>query len=171
MVNSFKANYLAWVLVFIMFFALVILPANVVNADNNESGTDSSAASGECASGGGFFSFPTWYEYLEYEYLDGSQEGEIEGCSLTLPTDKDGNTDVGATAGRVLLAVFEIILRIAGLVAVAMVIFGGFKYMLSQGEPEATKGARTTIINALIGLGIAVSGTIIINIVAGAILS
>lgn len=51
------------------------------------------------------------------------------------------------------------------MVAVGFIIFGGFQYMLSQGEPERTKGARSTILNALIGLAISLSAVAIVNLI------
>jgi len=39
--------------------------------------------------------------------------------------------------------------------------------VLSRGEPENTKAARGTIVNALIGLVIAASATAIVNLIAG----
>lgn len=104
-----------------------------------------------------FLGFPTWYKYLEPRIENGT-------CTLTFPKDTAGNTDLGRAAPPILLAVFEIILRVAGLVAVGYVIYGGFTYLISQGEPDRIKGARTTIVNALIGLAIAVSATAIVNL-------
>src|SRR5690606_14894388 len=79
----------------------------------------------------GFLGFPTWYKYLDF--TEGSADCDI---------DYNFETDIA----KVLLAVFEIILRIGSMVAVGFVIYGGFQYILSQGEPERLKGARTTII-------------------------
>jgi MFS superfamily sulfate permease-like transporter len=56
----------------------------------------------------------------------------------------------------VLAAVVDDVLRIAGIVAVAFVIYGAVQYITSQGDPESTAHARTTIINALIGLAVAI---------------
>ncbi len=95
---------------------------------------------------------PTWYKYLD------SRTDDTGKCSL------DGFV-VPDDIGKVLLAIVEIILRVGALVAVGFVVYGGFQYILSQGEPDRTKNARTTIINALIGLVIATFATIIVNFV------
>ncbi len=99
---------------------------------------------------GGFLGFPTWYKYLNPQFSGGNCN-----ISFSIPGDLP----------KVLLAIFEIILRVGGMVAVFFVIYGGFQYILSQGEPENTKGARSTIINALIGFAIAVSATAIVNLI------
>ena len=45
---------------------------------------------------------------------------------------------------------------IAGLVAVIFVIYGGIRYITSQGSPNATAQAQSTIIYALVGLAVAI---------------
>lgn len=96
---------------------------------------------------------PPWYKYLELSEDVGG------GCSVvsTFPDD----------IGKVLLALLEIILRVGAMVAVGFVIYGGFQYMLSQGEPDRIKNARTTIVNAVIGLVISTLATVIVNFVGG----
>ena len=54
------------------------------------------------------------------------------------------------------LALLDDLIRIAALVAVGYVIYGGIQYSTSQGSPDATKKAQSTIINALIGVSMAV---------------
>lgn len=106
-----------------------------------------------------FLSFPTWYKYLDRQVApDGS-------CDITLANNTDG-TAIFSVAGKILLAVFEIVLRIGGIVAIGMVVYGGILYVLSQGEPDRTKNAKNTIVNALIGLVIAMSSVAIVNIIA-----
>lgn len=99
---------------------------------------------------------PPWYKYLEAE------DASKVPCSpkFVFPDD----------IGKILLAIAEILLRVGGLVAVGFVIYGGFKYILSQGQPENAANALKTIINALIGVGIAVSATFIVNLVGGNLL-
>jgi predicted secreted protein len=41
---------------------------------------------------------------------------------------------------------------VAGLVAVIYLIIGGFNYVTAGGNPEAVEMAKTTIVNAIIGL-------------------
>lgn len=105
-----------------------------------------------------FLGLPTWYKYL-------SPNGSSGDCKLTLPLDSNKEESVVLAIPRILLAVFEIILRIAGLAAVGFIIFGGFQYLISQGEPDKTKGAKSTILNAVIGLVITISATVIVNLI------
>lgn len=111
-----------------------------------------------------FLGFPTWYKYLEPEFINGE-------CKLTaLDPDNDGNTtaaDMGKAIGKVILAVIEIMLRVAALVAIGFIIYGGVLYISSQGEPDKTKQALATVTNALIGLVVAVMATILVTFVGG----
>lgn len=104
---------------------------------------------------GGFLSFPTWYKYLNPTFSNGE-------CNITFNILSSGGL---SDLPKVLLAIFEIILRVGGLAAVGFVIYGGIQYMISQGEPEKTKGARTTIINAIVGLVISMSAVAIVNVI------
>lgn len=118
--------------------------------------TVSAAVPDKCAKR--ILDFPVWYEYLE---VDGN-------CDITGPTN-GGEFDWPKAVGYVAIALVEIMLRIAGLVAVGFVIYGGFRFIVSQGEPENAKAARETIINAIIGLIITIVAAAVVNFVAKAI--
>lgn len=78
------------------------------------------------------------------------------------------NFDVlGANSGLLLigLAILDDLIRVAGLIAVGYVIYGGFQYMISQGAPDATKKAQQTIINAVVGLAIAILSASIVTFI------
>jgi hypothetical protein len=112
-------------------------------------------------SGGGFLGFPTWYKYL-----DGTTE-----------TVREGGTDIGSVCTPkitsisdtwlIVAAVVEILLRIAAIAAVVLIVMGGIQFISSQGEPEKAAKARSTVINALVGLVIAVAATGLVSFVAG----
>jgi hypothetical protein len=120
---------------------IIIAPAGVMAASADDCIRDSS-----------FLGLPTWYKHLEPNFIDGV-------CEL--------NFDITKDIPKVLLAVFEIILRLGGVAAVVMVITGGVQYMISQGEPDKIKGARVTIINAIVGLVIAMMAVVIVNFIGG----
>lgn len=127
----------------LIFAGLVIQPVQV------QAATEAACTK----SSGGFLGFPTWYKYLDPTFDSSTNE-----CKLSFDLTKD--------ASKILLAIFEIILRIAGLVSVGFIIYGGFTFLLSQGEPEKIKGARSTIINSFIGLVLAISASAIVNLIA-----
>jgi hypothetical protein len=106
-----------------------------------------------------FFSLPTWYKYLGLEY-----EGITQRCEVRFSLIENGVFN-GSGLLLIALAVIDILIRIAALVAVAYVIYGGFQYMTSQASPEGTKAAQSTILNAVIGLVIAVLAAAIVSFI------
>lgn len=108
--------------------------------------------------GGAFLGFPTWYKYLPGTSAPTGQ-GSPNAC---VPS-------VGALSDvwLIVAAVIEMLLRLAGYAAIAFVIYGGIQYVTSQGEPDKANRAKTTLLNALIGLVIAISATILVTFVAG----
>jgi hypothetical protein len=91
---------------------------------------------------------PTWYKYLEGTTT-------AQGCRINI----DYQADPTGTIVAILLGVFDIMLFLAGILAVGFIIYGGFQYLISQGEPDKAKNARTTIVNALVGLAITMTGS------------
>ncbi len=92
------------------------------------------------------FGIPTWYKYLEKK--------SVTPCQPELREIKD--------ATLILLAVVEALVKVSAFLALAYLIWGGIKYTTSQGSPEGTKGAKDTILNAVIGLVITLSATAIV---------
>lgn len=95
---------------------------------------------------GSFFGFPPWWKYLK--------EGEIDGlgqCAPALDLDKRPY-EIWA----ILLAAIDILLRVAGMAAVVFIVIAGIQFITSAGNPDQARGARTRIINALVGLAIVV---------------
>ena len=58
-----------------------------------------------------------------------------------------------------------------GVLSVGMLIFGGFRYVISGGKKESVTNAKNTILYAIIGLLVAVFAYAIINFILGAALS
>jgi hypothetical protein len=106
-----------------------------------------------CSGSSLFGIFPTWYEYL--------------------PSTNDANGHCVPSIGSItdiwliVAAIIEILLRLAALAAVAIIIYGGIMYSTSQGSPEETSKAKSTIVNALIGLTLSISAAVIVAFIAG----
>lgn len=104
--------------------------------------------------GASFFEFPHWYEYLH--------EGTLDAFNKCVPKISNIND-----TWLIVLAGIDILLRLAGLVAFGAVLYGGIRYLTSQGEPDKTKQAKDTIINGLIGAVIAILAASTVRFVAG----
>lgn len=59
--------------------------------------------------------------------------------------------DLGLSFGSIISSILPYIFTIAGIILLAYLIFGGFQFMLSGGDPKATQSAKSHITNALIG--------------------
>jgi len=95
-----------------------------------------------------FFGLVPWYHYLPSTNFNGYPD-----CSIKNFNFFSGNT---SDIPLVLVAVVDDLLRIAGIVAVAFVVYGAIQFIASQGNPEQTARAQSTVTNSLIGLAIAV---------------
>lgn len=109
----------------------------------------------------GFFGIPPWYKYLVNTGIMASNQ--VTGaCELKGSLSPDNWIEVITLVG---LAVLDMALRLAGLVAVGFIIWGGIQYVVSQGDPSKTKDAQQTIINALVGLAIALVATALVSFI------
>ena len=107
---------------------------------------------GASCDSGGFFGFPTWHKYLE---------GRASGGDCV--PDFTGINDIWL----IVLAIVEILLKIAAIAAVIYVVYGGIKFITSRGNPEKTASARTAVIDALVGVVIAVIAIAVVNYMGG----
>jgi|GEM_PF-1193821 len=96
--------------------------------------------------------FPFWYEYLKGEIVDGT-------CRPTLTQPAD--------IWLVVAAIFIILLRIAAITAIGIIIYGGFRYIMSKGQANDIAGAKETISNAIVGLILTVISARLIGFIAG----
>jgi len=123
---SLKAKYAVVVSGFILAIVFSVLPL-----------IQSTAFAAKCKSEDGLtiISIKPWYSGL---CKAGSDDVEI----TKIPNDL-------IVLGLNLLS---IAVQLAGYAAVGLVIWGGIRYMLANGESSKIASAKTTIINALIGL-------------------
>lgn len=86
----------------------------------------------------------------------GGQGNHLDLSALPNPT----NVENGGIVATVLAVVFGII----GALAFMTIVIGGFKYVLSQGDPQGTSVAKNTIIYAIVGLVIAIVAESIVSL-------
>jgi hypothetical protein len=78
------------------------------------------------------------------------------------------NIDIPKTATLILVAVIELLTRVASLIALGYLIWGSIQYITSQGEAQSLSNAKTTIANSLIGLAITLLAIALIQFLARA---
>lgn len=70
---------------------------------------------------------------------------------------------------RIILNISADIALIVGYAALGFIIYGGYKYIMSSGDPGNVKKAKQTILNAVIGLIIAILAAVIVNTIIAVI--
>ena len=86
------------------------------------------------------------------------------GASCEIVKEDRLNYTTGATG---VWGVVQLAMIILGAVAVIMIIIGGVKYTISQGDNAAVASAKNTILYSVIGLVVAIFATAIIGFVNG----
>ena len=89
-------------------------------------------------------------------------QGIWEGCG------SGGNTAICADdteASDIVRTIINTMLFVIGVLAVIMIIHSGLKYVISRGEAEQVKGAKNTLMYAVVGLVVAMLSFVIVNFV------
>lgn len=134
----------------VLMVASFLVPVGGVQAQNGAGGSNNSSL-GECEQESAFLTFPVWYRGLQCD--DGGTGA---------PVFSELN-DVWAVAANIL----DILIQLAGIAAVGFIIYGGIRYIISQGDPENVQGAKKIIANAIIGLVLAIMASTIVGFIAG----
>lgn len=128
-----------------------------------------------------FLTLPTWYKGLTKEV-----KTTVPNIITTTPTTTPGSTatptpaptkeqidcvivspdEVGGLSTfiwRIVLNVIEIGMQLIAYLALFFVMYGGFQYLTSSGNPDQASKGRSTILNAIIGLVIAAGSTAVVD--------
>jgi hypothetical protein len=96
-------------------------------------------------------------------------QSNLCGAATSLTVNSGG--DCGSTSGgtdqinSIITTVINIFSLVVGVVAVIMIIAGGFRYITSGGDSSKVGGAKNTIIYALIGLVVVALAQFIVQFV------
>lgn len=104
-----------------------------------------------------FFFIPPWWEYLQ------TGPDGVGGCKLI--TNGFSFNDLLAVG----LGILDIMLRIAGFLAVASIIYAGINYMTTMGNAEKASSARHRIYDALIGLAFVFIATALVTFMGNSV--
>lgn len=93
-------------------------------------------------------------------------QGGVNATGASDPANNTcGNGTEECTLGRRITQVTNILLFIIGTIAVIMVILGGIRYTLSNGDSSQISSAKNTVLYAVIGLIVALLAFAIVNFV------
>lgn len=150
MINAISRVTFGFILLFMSTFSVLQIS------------TTQTASAAPCEPANSFLGIPTWYKYLEGENSSGR-------CSPVLEDRGDDDPRRFNVVLPIALAVLEIFIRLAGIVAVVMVFIGAFRFITTQGNSEKAASARKTIINAIIGLVIVIIATTVVNFIGNSL--
>lgn len=92
-------------------------------------------------------------------------DDKAQGCNKDAEGHQTNSTDPEKGIDKLLADALNIFSVIVGVLAVIMIIYAGFRYVTSGGNPENTKSARNTILYAIIGLVIVAFAQLIVKFV------
>ena len=99
-----------------------------------------------------------------------AQDGSIQDsiCQGVKNTGTDSCTDNGEgdnSFASIIKKVINIFSVVVGAVSVIMIIIGGFRYIISNGDSNGVTGAKNTILYAIVGLVIVLFAQVIVRFV------
>ena len=110
------------------------------------------SAAGTCNSH--FLGLPAWYDNLPKD----------SNCNIKSPS---GDAEIKAYVWAIVFNIVGLIMGLIGYLAVGFVMWGGIQYMIAQGDPGKVAKGKKTITNAVIGLIIAMSASILSGAISG----
>ena len=87
----------------------------------------------------------------------------VAGPGQTL--DNGTTLDLTGYIWRIVLNVIDIVLALIGYVAFFFILYGGFQFLVGGSNPGQIEKARKTILNASIGLVIALGAVAVVNLI------
>ncbi len=126
--------------------------------------TQSNTASAAACQGASIVGIPAWYDNLC------GPDGKTPQSPKAFANQNQGDTTgIGKFVTIIAMNIVTILLYVVGYISLAFVIWGGFKYIISGDSSNGTSAAKTTILNAIIGLIISIMAIAIVKFIAGAI--
>ena len=77
-------------------------------------------------------------------------------------------TNFASGDGSIVRRIINLMLYAVGVISVIMLIYGGFRYVISGGQKESVTAAKNTILYAIVGLLISIFAYAIVRFVIGA---
>jgi hypothetical protein len=134
----------------LLFSLLLAGPAFVLAAPTNVSASNHDESCEDR-----FLGIPPWYRGLT-----------DDECNITGPSGDDA---IANYITKIVLNIIEAVVVIIGYIAAFFIIYGGFRFLTGGSDPGAVEKARKSILNAVIGLVIALGAVAIVNFIFGII--
>ena len=161
MAKGLRKGFGLVVLTFVLAFGLInnVSAANNANTGNNAN-AGSNANTGNNANAG---SNAKKVMCPKGSLRENAEVDFISECNLA--EDHAGSTDLMKTLNTII----SVVVGVLGLLAVAIIIYGGFMYTTSAGDASKIKKAKDTIMYGVVGLVVALLAFAIVNFVVSSI--
>lgn len=144
---------------FLCTFAVTLLVGCVtLSFATTSTANAASKAPDACAASGSFFGFKAWYNTLTVV------NKATNSCDIKSPSAVGG---LSIFIWTIVLNIIDDLLMAVGFASVGYIMWGGFRYMTSEGSSAGMARAKSQILNAIIGLVISVVSVAIVRLVVG----
>ena len=101
-----------------------------------------------------------------------TRDASSNSCRVgTIATDENGNSNLAAFVWVIILNLMFDASLLSSFVATGFIIWGGYKYITSEGDPSKVQIGKKIITGAVIGLIITISASVIsdtiVNVISG----
>lgn len=86
--------------------------------------------------------------------------GLCEGDSISEPKSKD---EVTVFVWKIVLNILIDLLVIVGYASIGFIIYGGYQFIMSQGDPGKAASGKKTLTSAIVGMIISLSASVLVN--------
>lgn len=135
------------------------------SASQSTSGGSSSSSGGSHSSSGGSNSSSSGSSSTSSGSNSGSGDCTSASSCVSQGVTKVGGSGTTKDFNGIVKIIVNVLLFLIGIVSVVMIIFGGFRFVSSNGDPAQAKAARSTILYAVVGLILAIAAYAIVDFV------
>lgn len=101
-----------------------------------------------------FLGFRPWYQGLP---------ADLSNCTVASPTE----AQLPAFVWTIVLNILADLFGVIGYLSIIFVIYGGFLFIMAHGDPGKVAKGKKTLTAAVIGVGIALLASVIVNAIIG----
>jgi len=98
-----------------------------------------------------FFGFPHWWQYIS------TGQKDFGHCTPVI--------DFPNGLWAIALALVDMLLYLAGILAIVSIVIAGFMYLNTRGDVQKSVSARNRLVNALVGLAIVATAIVLVTYV------
>ncbi|HEY5138592.1 MAG TPA: hypothetical protein VIJ25_04655 [Methylococcales bacterium] len=92
-------------------------------------------------------------------------DAKTDACNAINAGADCSSTNGGADIGKVITIIVNVLSMVIGIIAVIMIMIGGFKYVISGGDANSVASAKNTVLYAVVGLIVVVLAQTVVRFV------